>query len=400
MKKVLFLGGSEQQIPPLRYAREKGYYSILCDYLGDNPGQNYADKFYCVSTTDKESILEIAKKESIDGIVAYASDPAAPTAAFVGNKLNLPSNPYDSVVKLAEKDLFRQFLKENNFNSPKAEGFHSLEKAKEQIHKFNFPVMIKPIDSSGSKGVTKINSIEKLESAFSYALTYSRAKKVIIEEFIEMAHEYMIGGDGFVLNGKFAFNGFLNCHRNKEVNPYVPVGKSFPVLLNEKYIKMAELEIQKVLDVLNIRNGALNIELMFDENDNPYIIELGPRNGGNMIPDLLKYVSGVDLVAATVEVALGNYELNLDYKEDPTIFYSTYNIHSKHDGVLKKIIFKNEIQKNIIDKVIYTRTGAKVERFSGANKALGILFLKFDSLEEMEQKMGKINQYVEIYLED
>lgn len=398
MKKILFLGGSTQQIPPLIYAKEKGYYSILCDYLEDNPGQDYVDKFYCVSTTDKESILQIAKNEDIDGIVAYASDPAAPTAAYVGNKLNLPSNPYDSVVTLAEKDLFRKFLKDHGFNCPRARAFNNLNKAKEEIYAFKFPVMIKPTDSSGSKGVSKINSIDELDIAFNYAQNHSRSKKIIIEEFIEMAHEYMVGGDGFVLNGKFIFNGFLNCHRNKEVNPYVPVGKSYPVLLSKEKIRRAEQEIQKILDILDIKNGALNIELMFDKQDELYIIELGPRNGGNMIPDLLKKISGVDLIASTVEVALGNYNFNLEYQTSDT-FYSTYNIHSKHDGILKDIIFKDEIQGNIVEKNFYTEQGQKVEKFTGANKALGIVFFKFDTLDEMVYKMTNINEYLKVCLD-
>lgn len=89
MKRILLLGGSTQQIPAIEYARNQGYYTVLCDYLPDNPGQKYSDKFYRVSTTDKDAILKVAENENIDGIVAYASDPAAPTAAYVAEKLGL-----------------------------------------------------------------------------------------------------------------------------------------------------------------------------------------------------------------------------------------------------------------------------------------------------------------------
>ena len=92
-KKILLLGGSYQQIVAIEAAKRLGYYTILCDYLNDNPGQKYADKFYLVSTTDKEAVLEVAKKEKIDGVIAYASDPAAPTAAYVAEKLGLEGNP-------------------------------------------------------------------------------------------------------------------------------------------------------------------------------------------------------------------------------------------------------------------------------------------------------------------
>ena len=115
--------------------------------MPDNPGQHFAREFYCVSTTDKEAVLEIAKKEDIDGIVAYASDPAAPTAAYVAEKLGLPTNPYKSVEILAYKDKFREFLKDNGFNCPIAKNFSSVESAFNEISRFNFPVMVKPIDS-------------------------------------------------------------------------------------------------------------------------------------------------------------------------------------------------------------------------------------------------------------
>ena len=107
MKKILLLGGSHQQIIAIETAKRMGYYTVLCDYLEDNPGQNYCNRFYLVSTTDKEKILDVALKEKIYGILAYASDPAAPTAAFVAEKMGLPGNPYKSVETLCKKDRFR-----------------------------------------------------------------------------------------------------------------------------------------------------------------------------------------------------------------------------------------------------------------------------------------------------
>ena len=111
MKKILLLGGSRQQVVAIETAKKLGYYTILCDYLSDNPGQNYADKFYLESTTDKEAILKIAEKEKIDGIVAYASDPAAPTAAYVAEKLGLPTNPYESVNILCNKEYVQRIFR-------------------------------------------------------------------------------------------------------------------------------------------------------------------------------------------------------------------------------------------------------------------------------------------------
>ena len=125
MDKILLLGGSAQQVVAIETAKKLGLYTVLCDYLPDNPGQTYADKFYLVSTTDKEAILKVAQKEQINYVIAYASDPAAPTAAYVAEKMGLPTNPYRSVEILCNKDLFREFLLTHGFNTPKAEGFKS-----------------------------------------------------------------------------------------------------------------------------------------------------------------------------------------------------------------------------------------------------------------------------------
>ena len=150
MKKLLLLGGSAQQVVAIDTAKRLGYYTVLCDFLTDNPGQYVADKFYLVSTTDEKAVLEVARKEKIDGVLAYASDPAAPTAAYIAEQLNLPGNPYESVEILCNKDKFRTFLTENGFSAPVAKGYASKEDVWSDKRSFEYPIIIKPVDSSGS----------------------------------------------------------------------------------------------------------------------------------------------------------------------------------------------------------------------------------------------------------
>lgn len=397
MKKILFLGGANQQIVAIQYAKDQGYYTVLCDYLEDNPGQHYADEFHCVSTTDKKAVLEVAKHAKIDGIVAYASEPAAATAAYVGNNLNLPSNLYESVLLLTKKNLFRNFLVTNDFNCPNAKSFTSAIEAKEALSEFQFPLMVKPVDSSGSRGVTRIDAKEEFDDAFEYAVSKSENKVVIIEEYIEMAHECMIGGDLFVINGEIVYFGFLNGYRNIKANSYIPFGNSYPIFIEEEKIVLIRKELQRVINLLKIEMGPLNIEIMFDKSGKLYIIEIGPRNGGNMIPELLKLTTGVDLVKATVETALNN--ITIDLGNTPTDAYcSTYYLHSFQKGELENIVFKDEIEKNIVKKVINKKKGDEIEIFNGADKIIGVIFLEFSSLEEMKNKMRNMNHYIDIQL--
>lgn len=385
------------QLPAIKYAREQNYYTILCDYLPDNPGQYYSNEYHCVSTTDKEAILDIAKKSNIDGILAYISDSASPTAAYVANKLNLTSYPYESVQILTKKDLFRHFLLENGFNCPRAEGFRTIKDARKNLHKFYFPLIIKPVDSSGSRGVSKINNVEEFDAAFEYAISYSRENIVIIEEYIEKSHKYQIGGDVFIVDGKLDFCGLLNCHRNNEVNPFIPVGKSYPILLDKEKTELVRYEIQKVINLLNLKTGPLNIEIILGDNQKPYIIEIGPRNGGNLIPHFLEMVTGVDLIKATVETALGNRDINVHYVPKKE-YYATYTIHSSNEGKLAGILFENEIKENIVEKYFFKEKGSTIDIFNAGNKALGFVFLKFKSMEELECKMERMNQYIKVQL--
>lgn len=396
MKKILLLGGSAQQVIAVETAKKLGYYTVLCDYLPDNPGQYVADKFYLESTTDKETILKIAEKERVSGILAYASDPAAPTAAYVAEKLGLPSNPYESVNTLCNKDKFRKFLADNGFNTPTAIGYADKNTALKDIDKFELPVIIKPVDSSGSKGATVLRSWDDFDKALDFAFSFSRWHRVIVEEFIEKKHEYLIGGDVFVNNGKIIVWGLLNCHRDSNVNPLVPVGKSYPLLIGKEDEQAVCKTLQRMIDCLGIKFGSVNVELVVDKNNKVWPIDIGPRAGGNMIPDLLGMIFDIDLVEKAVLTAMGE---DVDIKE--TVgngYFSTHNLHSVKSGKYKTIEFSKELDKYIVRKNLYKNVGDDVEYFDNASKALGIIFMKFSSLEEMKNVLADINNKYDVVL--
>lgn len=393
MKKILLLGGSVQQIVAIETAKRQGYYTVLCDFLPDNPGQYHADKFYLVSTTDKDAVLKVAMDEKIDGILAYASDPAAPTAAYVAEKLGLPTNPYQSVETLCNKDYFRAFLKENGFNTPMAVGYTDKNV---DISVFNLPVIIKPVDSSGSKGTTVLCSWDGLDEALDFAFSFSRSHRIIVEEFIEKKHEYLIGGDIFVADGKVILWGLLNCHRDNNVNPLVPVGKSFPLMLEDDDIKSVQNTLQKMVDDLGLQFGSVNVELIVDKNNKVWPIDVGPRAGGNMIPDLLGMIFGVDVVEMAVLTAMGR-DIDATVKEGIP-YFATHNLHSSKNGFYQTIEFADELDKYIIKKCLYKKEGDAVEFFDNAAKALGIIFMKFDDKETAEKVLANIHDLYEVVL--
>nr|AHF24536.1 carbamoyl-phosphate synthase L chain, ATP binding domain protein [uncultured bacterium Contig248] len=396
-RKILLLGGSAQQVVAIEKAKQLGLFTVLCDYLPDNPGQYHADRFYLTSTTDREAVLQVARTEQVDYVIAYASDPAAPTAAYVAEQLGLPTNPLESVEILCSKDRFRAFLRAHGYSTPRAAGFHTVEEAAADIGNYTFPVIVKPADSSGSKGVTVLRSAEGLRKALEFAFSFSRAHRIVVEEFIEKKHPYLIGGDIFVSDGKVILWGLMNCHRDSHVNPLVPVGKSYPPALSEDDLKKTKQTLQGLVTDLGIRFGPMNVELVIDGNGRVFPIDIGPRSGGNMIPDLLGMIFGCDVVEMSVRAAMGQPVSPGSGKGTP--FYATHNLHSDRDGRFEGISFSEEIESYIVRKEIYKKPGDEVFFFDNASKALGIIFFRFDSEETMYRMLSEINGHIHIILQ-
>lgn len=397
MKKILLLGGSEQQLIAIKTAKHLGYYTVLCDYLDDNPGQFVCDKFYLASTTDINTILKISEQEQISGILAYATDPAAPTAAYIAEKLNLPTIPFNSVNILCNKHLFRDFLKQNNFNYPKSISLKTSVFDINILNDFSFPLIIKPIDSSGSKGVSVLNNLENIDNAISYAFSFSRSHEIIIEEFITKKHKYLIGGDIFVINGKIELWGLMNCHRDSNVNTLVPIGKSYPAYLQKDDLIEVKKTLNEIVSKLNITTGAINVELLIDKNNKVYPIDMGPRCGGNMIPDLMQYIFETNIVELSIKAAMGEPISIISHTNN--FYYATHNLHTNKNGILRNISFSSKLDRYIIKKCIYKKIGDKVEFFQNASKVLGIIFLKFANNQEMQDILESINSYINIEIE-
>lgn len=389
------LGGSTSQVCAIKKAQEMGHYVIICDYLPDNPGQYVADEFYQVSTTDKDAVLKLAQSLNLDGVVCYASDPAAPTAAYVCEKLGFPTNPYESVMILSNKDLFRKFLREHDFCVPEAESYTDYEALKNDIEKFQFPVMVKPVDSSGSKGINKVLSMEQLEYAYKDAMQYSRCKRIVVEEFIEKKG-FQVSGDGFSVNGELKFRCFGNeYYSDNGIKEYVPLGECWPSVLSQEMQEKIHKELQRLIRALGMKTGAYNIEVILDKEDNVYILELGARNGGSLIPQITEYATGVDLVEYTIKAALGEDCTDIQLKPAQG-FWSNYMVHSKESGELVEVQIADELKDNFVEYQTDFKAGDKVQAFEHAGHALGTMVFRYNTEEEMFDKISRLTELVQV----
>lgn len=393
------LGGSLYQTFAIKEAVRMGHYVITCDYLPDNPGHKYAHEYYNVSTTDKDAVFDLAKRLNVDGIVAYASDPAAPVAAYVSEKLGLPTSPYKSVKILSNKDLFRKYMKENGFNTPKAMGFSSFEEVDAKKEMFNLPVMVKPVDSSGSKGINKLTDWSQLEDYVKDALEYSRSKRIIIEEFIDK-QGWQISGDAFSVDGKLVFHCFGNEYYNpKGKKDFAPIGESWPFMMDSRFITILEKDLQRLITSLGMKSTAYNVEAIVDKSGKVYILELGARSGGSLIPQITKYATGLDMVPYVIKAALGEDCSDLKMAT-PKGCWANYMVHSKTTGRYKDIWFAPGFQKNhLVDFVTELSPGDEVHEFRDAQDALGEMILKFDNAEQMLEMLADMDKYVKILTE-
>lgn len=394
MKKIMLLGGNYFQMTATKAAKELGHYVISVDYLPDNPAHKLADEYHNVSTVDKEAVLKLAQELNIDGIVSYASDVSAPTAAYVAEQMGLPTNPYKSVMILTHKDLFRPFIIRHGFNSPKSRGFAECAEALEFFRSLGKPAMVKPSDSNGSKGATRVDNEADFEAAFSKAMSFSRQKIVIVEEFL-IRDGHQIAGDGFIVNGELVFAGFMSEHFDKLCNPLVPIGESYPSYLSDELKAKAKAEIDRLMKLLDMKFGAINMDFIIDSKGDVYIIEIGPRNGGNLITDVIREASGVDLAKCTIQAALG-LDLDEDFNKPITKYVSSYVVHSLKDGIYDGTEISDSIKDDIILFKDLTEIGSPVEKFDNAALGTGAMLIKYDSADEMVRRMDNMEEYIRV----
>ena len=394
MKKIMLLGGNYFQMTATKAAKELGHYVISVDYLPDNPAHKLADEYHNVSTVDKEAVLKLAQELKIDGIVSYASDVSAPTAAYVAEKMGLPTNPYESVMILTHKDLFRPFIVEHGFNSPKSKGFSDKNEAFEFFCSLGKPAMVKPSDSNGSKGACRVDDKSQFDAAFEKAMSFSRQKIVIVEEFL-IRDGHQIAGDGFIVDGELVFTGFMSEHFDKLCNPLVPIGESYPSYISDELKVKAKAEINRLMKLLDMKFGAINMDFIIDGNGDVYIIEIGPRNGGNLITDVIREASGIDLAKCTIQAALG-LDYDKDFDKPINTYVSSYVVHSLKDGKYAGTEISDEIKDDIILFKDLTNVGDNIEMFDNAALGTGAMLIKYDSIQQMVERMDGMEKYIKV----
>ena len=399
-KKLMLLGGLRYLLPVIEAAHRHGIHVITVDYLPGNIAHKYSDEYHNVSIIDKEAVLALARELQIDGIMSFAVDPGVVAAAYTAEQMGLPFQcSYEAACILQDKSRFRQFLADNGFNVPNARGYNEADEALKDIDYYNWPVIVKPEDSSGSKGVTRVDDPADLPAAITHALDSSPSRHYIIEDFLEKAGPSM-GDECFVVDGKLLYNAFYDqFFDNEAMNPYAPSGEFWPSAMSQEHEQEFKRDLQRLFDLLHITTGMFNVECRVCTDGKAYLMEVSPRAGGNRLAEILNYAADVDIIDAEVCASVG---LPLPDVHEPNYngYYAINVLHSERDGVFKQLSIDPDFEReHLVERDLWVKPGDKVAAFTGANQSLGTIFLRFDTREALNRFVSAPNTYISIVTE-
>lgn len=398
-KKLMLLGGLRYLLPYIKEAQKMGVYVITADYSPDNIAHKYSDEYCNVSIIDKDAVLAKATELQINGILSDCVDPGVVSAAYVAEQLDLPFHcSYEAASILQNKSRFRQFLTTHGFNCPHAKGYDNIDDALEDIGRFTWPVIVKPVDSAGSKGVTKVEKSKDLPQAITTAFASSIGNHIIIEDFLDKVGAQS-SADIFIVDGKLVYPTYSDqLFDSNAANPYIPAIEIWPSSMEKKYQDDLTAQLQRLITLLNIKNGICNVESRVCSDGKAYIMEVSPRAGGNRIAELQDMATGQSIIRNEIKMALG---MPLD--EIKTPFYDgvwcNYIIHSYKEGDLISLDVDDAFRKKYVRSEGFTvKQGDHIVPFTGANNSLGTLFLRTETREEMDKILLEIDNHIQIKL--
>ena len=256
---------------------------------------------------------------------------------------------------------------------------------------------VKPVDSAGSKGVSKVDDKSTFGQAVQYAFDNSLSGHIIIEQFLE-AEETPSGSESFFVDGELKYNAFYDQLFDKEAaNKFAPAIEYWPSAKSQHFLDEIKSELQRLGNLLGITTGLFNIEWRVSGGKS-YLMEVSPRAGGNRLAEILNYATDVNIIYAETVKSVG---IRPEGVKEPTYngYYAIYNIHSEHEGTFDKLVIDEELEKHIVEKEVRVKQGDTISSFTGANASMGTLFLRFDSHNRMIEMLSSINKKLDIKLD-
>ena len=389
MKKLMIMGAGIYQVPLIKAAKEMGIYTIAVSIPGKYPGFAYADEVLHINTVDAEAVLQAAKERKIDGICTAGTDVAVMTIGRVNDELGLSGISYSAARIACDKVLMKQCYEEHGVRTARYRKVYFNENVDEKIEGLQYPLIIKIVDSSGSRGITRVDRPDQIQAAITNAQAYTRKDYYIVEEFI-IGREF--GAQAFVMDGKVQFilpHGDYIFHGSTGV----PAGHFAPYELSEEAQKDCCETCEKAILAMGLDNCAVNCDFIMRDGKT-YVLEIGGRSGATCLAELVSIYYGYDYYKKIIEVALGQKP---DFPKDKAVPNASKLLMSDKDGEIITLANRNPKSDSNICEVCFDYTiGDQVKKFHVGPNRIGHVVTKGRTLAEATAALDRALKNIEI----
>ena len=387
MKKLLLLGGSHAEIPLIKAAQDLGWYVITTGNAREGLGHPYADKNVFADFSDKEAMLELARAEGVSAVCSGCNDFALLSTVYVCEKLGLPGHDsFATSLEIHHKDKYRALASRLGIPTPRAITVRNEQEFETAISALTFPIIVKPVDLTGGKGIHRAANAEEARAAYKDATSRTREDHVVVEEFVIGSNH---GFSAMLVKGKVAFA--FSDNEQYFVNKYLVSGANTPsTTAAEGLAKLREYS-ERIASELNLVDGILHIQYIERADGTPVIIEICRRPPGDLYIKFVKYAAGVDYpkfiimaetgedISGIADVPTQGFWLRHCVMAGPEI---------ENGSTVRDVTFAPEIRDNIVETFLWHKVGETIA--DKLTYKAGIVFFKFDSLAEMQDKTARM----------
>lgn len=399
MKTLLILGAGIYQVPLIKTAQNLGIRTIVASIPGNYPGFEIADKVCYENTTDYEKILEVAKSENVDGVVTAGTDVAVITIGKVCDALGLKGLSFEAAELATDKLKMKKCYEENNVRTARfREIYFDDADYADKISALTMPLMFKSVDSSGSRGIIKVDSPEEFDSAKAIVKDNTRSDYFIVEEYVE-GEEF--GAQAFIQNGKLEF---ILPHGDYvfKGDTGVPIGHFAPYDLDPEVIEDAREQLAAAAKAMKLDNCAINADFILKDGKT-YVLELGGRSGATCLAELVSIYYGIDYYEKIIRVAIGedvDFSVcrDVDAKGSGTA-NASHLLMSDKDGIIKSQTNNNDADPDIVEVQFDYKLGDEVHKFRVGPHRIGHVITKGESLDDAVVLLNKAMDNIDIEIE-
>lgn len=389
MKKLMIMGAGTYQVPLIKTAKKMGIYTIAVSIPGNYPGFAYADEVLHINTVDSEAVLQAAMERKIDGICTAGTDVAVMTIGRVNDAMGLSGISYEAAKLACDKVLMKQCYEQNGVRTARYRQVYFNEDVSEKIEDLNYPLIVKIVDSSGSRGITRVDRPSQLQAAIRNAQSFTRKDYYIVEEFI-VGREF--GAQAFVMDGKVQFilpHGDYIFHGSTGV----PAGHFAPYTLTGEQLEDCCRTTEKALRAMKLDNCACNCDFIMRDGKT-YVLEIGGRSGATCLAELVSIYYGYDYYRKIIEVALGHKP---DFPTDQNVPNASKLLMSDTDGEIIALANRNPKNDPNLYEVVFDYTvGDQVKKFHVGPNRIGHVVTKGATLAEATAALDRALSKIEI----